>query len=114
MESLPIINKTYELYKHFSEINDHLAKRRRLTLGANIESGILFLLEQLVIAKNAPKPIKAAYLLKASGTLEVLMLKLRLILELQLVNATQIFQLQSRAEEIGRMLGGWLKSTQSQ
>ncbi|PJC38363.1 hypothetical protein CO045_00565, partial [Candidatus Peregrinibacteria bacterium CG_4_9_14_0_2_um_filter_41_14] len=59
------------------------------------------------------KTMKAACLLKSSGTLEVLTLKLRLILELKLVNETRVFQMQSEAQEIGRMLGGWLKSVQS-
>jgi len=40
------------------------------------------------------------------------MLKLRLCLELKLANETKIFQAQSALEEIGRMLGGWLKSVQ--
>lgn len=91
-----------------------MAKRWRLTLGKSTEESILSLLEYLVMAKNAPKTMKAAYLLKASGILEVLTLKIRLLLELKLVNETCVFQLQSQAQEIGRMLGGWLKSTQSQ
>jgi len=90
-----------------------MTKRWRLTLGKSIEESILKLLEQLVMAKNAPKTMKTAYLLKASGTLEVLTLKLRLLLELKLVNETRVFQLQADAKEIGRMLGGWLKATQS-
>ncbi len=90
-----------------------MTKRWRLTLGKSAEDSILTLLEHLVMAKNAAKTMKAPYLLKASGTLEVLTFKLRLMLELKLANETRIFQLQSEAQEIGRMLGGWLKSTQS-
>ena len=90
-----------------------MTKRWRLTLGKSAELSILSLLEQLVMAKNAPKTMKAASLLKASGILEVLTLKLRLMLELQLVNETRVFQMQSQTQEIGRMLGGWLKSVQS-
>lgn len=85
-----------------------------LALGKSVEEGILGLIEQLVMAKNAPKTLKTAYLLKASGTLEVLTLKIRLVLELKLMNETRVFQLQAEAQEIGRMLGGWLKSSQSQ
>jgi len=64
------------------------------------------------MAKNAPKPMKAAYLLRASAHQEICMLKLRLCLELKLANETKIFQTQSALEETGRMLGGWLKSVQ--
>jgi hypothetical protein len=42
------------------------------------------------------------------------MLKLRLLLELKLVNETKVFQTQSTVEEIGRQIGGWLKSVQTQ
>ncbi len=114
MSSLPIINKSYELYNQFTDVNDHMIKRWRLSLGTSIEKSILTLLEQIIMAKNAPKPMKAAFLLKASGTLEVLILKIRLLLEKKLVNETRVFQLQSQTQEIGRMLGGWLKSSQSQ
>lgn len=57
--------------------------------------------------------MKSGYLIRASSQLEISTLKLRLILELSLVNETKIFQLQSKLTEIGRMLGGWLKSVQS-
>ena len=65
------------------------------------------------MAKNAPKPLKAGYLIKASAKLETSMLKLRLFLEFKLTNETKVFQIQAHMEEIGRMLGGWLKSVQS-
>lgn len=65
------------------------------------------------MAKNAPKSLKAAYLIRANSHLEVTNLKLRLVLEYKLANETKIFQTQAVINEIGRMLGGWLKSTQS-
>jgi len=66
-----------------------------------------------IMAKNAPKPAKAQYLIKANAMLEIITLKLRLLLDLKLANETKIFQLQSETAEIGRMLGGWLKSMQN-
>lgn len=102
----------YEVYKHSIQISDALSKRWRYSLGISIEKSILEVLELLVTAKNAPKPMKASFLLKASSILEVTTLKIRLLLELQLVNETRVFQLQAKLQEIGRMLGGWLKSVQ--
>lgn len=113
MDSLPIINKTYDAYKAIIDLNNKLEKRRRFTVGLSLENSILDCMETLVMAKNAPKTLKAAYLIKASSKLEVSTLKLRLLLELALVNETKIFQLQANFDEIGRMLGGWLKSVQS-
>ena len=62
------------------------------------------------MAKNAPRPHKASFLIKAGANQETAMLKLRLYLELKLANETKIFQLQSVLEDIGRMGGGWRKS----
>ncbi len=108
--SLPIINKSYKAYKAIIEINHALTKRWFHSLGQSLENSILDLLENLVMAKNAPKPFKASYLIKATGKLETATLKLRLLLELRLCNETKIFQVQAQMEEIGRMLGGWRKS----
>ena len=113
MESLPVIVKSYELYKDLIEAQKHLSKSWRHSLGLSSENSVLQLMEELVMAKSAPKTTKAMYLIKANATLEVLTLKLRLLLELKLVNSTRAFQLQAKTSEIGRMLGGWLKSVQS-
>lgn len=113
MDSLPIINKSYEAYKAIVSINNSLEKRWRFSLGASLENSILNFLEQCIMAKNAPKSFKASYLIKASSQLEVATLKLRLFLELGLANETKIFQMQGILSEIGRMLGGWLKAAQS-
>lgn len=91
-------------------MNNHLEKRWRYSLGASLENSVLSLLEHLIMAKNAPKPMKSPYLIKASSQLEISTLKLRLFLELEIANETKIFQTQSKLAEIGRMLGGWLKS----
>ncbi|MEK7173092.1 MAG: four helix bundle protein [Patescibacteria group bacterium] len=110
MEELPIINRSYEVYKSVININNHLEKRWRYSLGMSLENSILSLLQELIMAKNAPKPLKSAYLIKAGSYLEISVLKLRLFLEMGITNETKIFQTQSKLAEIGRMLGGWIKS----
>lgn len=114
MEPLPIINKIYEIYKKIIDLNNSLPKTKRYSLGISLEKSILEILENLILAKKASKPLKFAYLLKADSQIEITMLKLRLYLELKLVNETKIFQTQALLKESGRMLGGWLKSAQSQ
>ncbi|TXI34222.1 MAG: four helix bundle protein [Candidatus Moraniibacteriota bacterium] len=109
-EELPVILRTYEVYKSVIDIGTHLEKRFRYSLGTSLEESILQLLEDLIMAKNAPKPNKAPYLIRASSHQEIAILKLRLCLELKIANGTKIFQAQSKLSEVGRMLGGWLKS----
>lgn len=112
MDTLPIIMRMYDLYKIVAEITHTMEKRWRYSLGQSLEKSVLDCLGELIMAKNAPKPMKAAYLLRASGLQEITILKLRLCLELKLANETKIFQAQALTLEIGRMLGGWLKSVQ--
>jgi hypothetical protein len=113
MDELPIINRTYETYKAIVEINSHLEKRWRYSLGQSLENSTLSLLQEIIMAKNASKHMKAPYLIKASSYIEISTLKLRLFLELKIANETKIFQTQAKFAEIGRMLGGWLKSVNS-
>ena len=87
-----------------------MEKRWRYSLGMSLENSILSLLQELIMAKNAPKPLKSPYLIKAGSHLEISVLKLRLFLEMRIANKTKIFQTQNKLTEIGRMLGGWIKS----
>ncbi len=100
------------MYKEIIVLQSKLEKRWRYSLGSGLENSILDFMEILAMAKSAPKTLKSSYLLKAMGKLEVNILRLRLLLELKLVNETKLFQLQAKFAEIGRMLGGWIKSVQ--
>jgi len=111
--SIPIINKTYQIYKDIIDLNTNLPRRWRYGLGSSLENSILTTIENLIMAKKAPTTLKPAYLIKADNQLEIATLKLRLLLEFDLVNNTKIFQTQGKLQEIGRMLGGWLKAAQS-
>lgn len=87
-----------------------MEKCYRYGLGSSLENSLLSLLQELIMAKNAPKALKAGYLIRACSQQEIAILKLRVYLELELANQTKIFQLQSLLIEIGKMAGGWLKS----
>lgn len=100
----------YRLYKQVVDLNTKLPKIHRYGLGQSLENSVLELLEELIMAKNAPKALKASYLIKALAQQEVATFKLRLYLELKLANETKIFQSQANLQDIGRMAGGWLKS----
>lgn len=109
-EALPVITLVYKLYKQVVELNGKLPKTQRYGIGQSLENSTLELMEQLIMAKNAPKPLKASYLIKALSQQEIATLKLRLLLELKVANETKVFQAQSNLRDIGRMAGGWLKS----
>ncbi|MCL2094954.1 four helix bundle protein [Candidatus Saccharibacteria bacterium] len=110
MDDLPLITKTEELYGASLRVCEKLSGLQRQTLGRRLEDAILSLLEYEIMAKNAPRPNKAPYLIKACALQEVIMIFLRLMINQNLANQTTLHQLQARTLEIGRMLGGWRKS----
>ena len=111
MESeLLVIQKTYEIYKQLTVMNSTIARIHRYSLGERSLNCTLEMLEQLLKAKHAPKAQKVSFLLSANTQLEILRFQLRLYLDLKLINETKVFQTQALMREVGRMLGGWLKS----
>jgi hypothetical protein len=110
MNEISIINNTYDFYKSLIETTSRIEKRFRYSLASKIEEQTLDLLQNLIMAKHAPKSLKAGYLIKCIGLLENIRLLLRMCLEINVANETNIFKLQENATETGRMLGGWLRS----
>lgn len=113
MEELPVIAKTYELYKKLIELNQTVDKAYRISASEPALNKCLELLTELMTAKHAPKAVKEQFLIKAQAQAEVLSLQLRSILELKLANETNCLKLQAKLTEVQRMLGGWLKSVRS-
>ena len=110
MEELPVITIAFEIYKKLLELNAKLDRKYRYSLGEETIKSWTDTMEQLILAKHAPKPMKASYLLKANALAEMSSLHLRAILELKLANETNVLKIQARLSEARRMIGGWLKS----
>ncbi|MCX6780541.1 MAG: four helix bundle protein [Candidatus Magasanikbacteria bacterium] len=109
-DSLPIIAKSYELYKQIVEINSNVQKRWRYGICVILEKTILEFISNLITANSAPKTHRQLYLLKANAQLEIIMLHVRIYMEFKITNQTKLYQIQSLTQEIGRMLGGWIKA----
>ena len=109
---LPVIMRTHELYQSVALLTEKLPSLKRQTIGRRVEDKTLELLEILIMAKNAPRAMKAAYLIKATAACEIVSFHLRTMLEQKLANETTLHQLLAKNAEIGRMLGGWRKSVQ--
>lgn len=112
MQELPVINRTQELYENAQKISEVLPSLKKQTVGRRLEESILELLELLIMAKHAPVAHKSLYLIKATAKTEITHFHLRILLTQKLANETTLHQLQASTAEIGRMLGGWRKSTQ--
>lgn len=112
MEELPVIVIAFEIYKKLIELNSKLDRKYRYSLGEQAAKSWTDTMQNLLLAKHAPRAMKASYLLKACASAELTSMQLRAILELNLANETNVLKLQARLSEARRMIGGWLKSCQ--
>lgn len=111
---IPIFKKTYDLYKTFYGYRDSIRKQDRHAIWLRSESAVLDVLEHILAASQAYKTEKLAALERASVKLNLLRVFIRLMRETKVVDAKKYLALQAPIDEIGRMLGGWIKSTRTQ
>jgi len=105
---LPIVQKIYDFYKLFYWQIDHLPKKSREVLTRKIEQLILELLELASIAGFSSS--KLQYLNRVSIKLDLMKVLVRMLYELKTINQPKYIELEKQLQEIGRMLGGWIKS----
>ena len=108
---LPILQKVAEFYKLFHSYSEKFPKKDRFTLGQRCENHILILLEELIRVSKVSKPQKALLLFEVSIQLDTLKILVRLLKELKVLDLKQYTCLEEQVFEIGKMLGGWIKST---
>ncbi|MGC9602917.1 MAG: four helix bundle protein [Minisyncoccia bacterium] len=108
---IPIFKKSYELYKTFYGYRTIIAKQDRYAIWQRSEDTTLEILEGILAASQAYKTDKLPALEKVSLKLNILRVFLRLMKEVKTLDNKKYIALQSLVDEIGRMLGGWIKST---
>ena len=109
---LPIVSKTYALYKTFSQFRTLVAKQYKHTICEKVEEYILEILEKLLETNGLARIEKLPRLEEASVKLNVLRIFIRLMKDTGAIDTKKYTILQTHIDEIGRMLGGWIKSTQ--
>ena len=108
---IPIFKKTYELYKEFYGFCNTVSKQDRYTIWQRCEDLILEILEYILGASQLSKIEKLPILQKASTKLNLLRVFLRLCKDTKVLDSKKYIRLEQNVDEIGRMLGGWIKST---
>lgn len=110
---LPIIQRFISVYKLWDEFRDHFPKKSRYTLGEKIGSLFIDTIELLFIASYLNKEQKLPYLQRASGKLSLLKFFLQITWELKVLDNKKYITLSKHLDEIGKMLGGWMRGIQS-
>jgi hypothetical protein len=107
---IPIFHKIYDLYKLLHSYYQQIPKFERYTLWQKCETTTLAILEALIATsyQKGEERVHSLYLM--SHKLDLLKVLLRLAKETRAINHQQYLAAQTIVYEIGKMLGGWIKS----
>lgn len=110
-EELVIITKTYDLVLWSCQHTGRFPRQHRFVLGERLERNLYALLETLIQAKYSSerKPLLDAANLK----LELLRFQIRLAKDLQCLQVKSYAFASKQIDEIGKLVGGWLRSDRS-
>ena len=107
---ISIIQKSYNLYKLTYDYAKKFPKSDKYSLGEKIKNLLLEILELLIEAETAKRDWKQPVLEKASRKLNLLKILLRLANDIKILDDKKYLTAQDQVQEIGRMLGGWIKA----
>jgi hypothetical protein len=104
----PVIRKMYQLTLEYTDRVRGFPRHCRFVLGDRILVNCYEILEGLVEARydKAKKPLLRAQNLR----IEKLRFQTRLCMDMQVISAKQYGHLAQLLDEVGRMVGGWLKT----
>ncbi|MFA5104982.1 MAG: diversity-generating retroelement protein Avd [Candidatus Margulisiibacteriota bacterium] len=107
IESANSIAKTYDLIRWLMPTVSKFPKCKRYTLGQRIENNILDILALLLEANYSKE--KLNILKQANLKLEVFRHLIRLSYDLRFINIRRYELISKETNEIGRLIGGWIK-----
>ena len=109
-KNLSIFEKTYELILWLYPTVNKFPKSQRFVLGQQIENAVLEILKGIIQANHERN--KLVFLQQISVNLDKLRILIRLSKDLKFINIKQYQFAADKINEIGKMLGGWIKSYQ--
>ena len=106
---IPIFAKLYDFYKNLSWFIGRFPKIKRYTLGQKLDNLTLEIFELLFEIPSSQN--KIGLLNQTSIKLDLIKILLRLAKDNQCLKDKNYLELQSTLQEIGKMLGGWIRAT---
>ena len=107
-QDLVIFQKVYDLILWLYPAVNKFPKSQRFVLGQQIENTVLEILKGIIQANQERN--KLPYLKQISVNLDKLRILIRLSKDLRFISIKQYGFATNKVNEIGKMLGGWLKS----
>ncbi len=106
----PILKSTVDLYKEFYLCLKMFPKKDQYLLGKRCEEYILLFVELILVAVAQPRDQKLKTLEQANRKFDMLKVLIRMGRDLKMLDNKKYLSLESRIQEIGKMLGGWIRS----
>jgi len=107
---VPIVRKTYELHQTLHDFQRTIPKADRYTIWQRCENRSLEILEGFIRTTYLPQNMRPQHLLNISAHVDMLRIFIRLCFDVKAISQKKFIDLQAKVDEIGRMLGGWIKS----
>ncbi len=108
MQDLTIYQKTYDLILYLFPIVDRFPKYEKFVLCSQIKNRLLYIIKQIIRANKSRNKIPVLFDIDIS--LEELRVLIRLAHDRRFLSKKSYAETSRRLSEIGRLLGGWLKS----
>ncbi len=105
----PIFHKTYELYRLLYRYENQVPKNHRYTVWQKCEQGSLDILTAIIRTGYTQGDVRLNAIRKVSENLDLLKVFIRLARETNSINQKVHLEIQNLVQEIGKMVGGWLK-----
>ena len=114
-EQIPLFQAVYKLYVAWHLRCETIPKKDRFSIGQKTEKFLLDILTLIVSAYYTKELMyKRKYLAKANTLLECVKITIRLAKDVKVLEQRWYVEYESRLQEIGKMLGGWIKSAQKE
>jgi len=107
----PIFTRTYDLLRWLIPMTVKFPRSQRFVLAEAVQRTALRFQERLIEAVRADVPLSS--LRQADIDLTKLRFYLRLCRDLELMSVGQYGHAAQMVDEVGRLLGGWIKSSAS-
>jgi four helix bundle protein len=108
MKELIIFKKTYDFSKWLLKRTNKFPKSHRFSVAVKMENCMLEFLRKITVANHRQK--KIPLLKEADEELIAIRIYLRLSHDLEFITTKSYGYAIRQLEEIGKMLGGWIKS----
>jgi hypothetical protein len=110
---IPIVKKIYEFYKDFHLLKTKIPKTDRHTIFQKCDNLIIDLLDNTLEASQLYKSQKLDALERASRKISFLRILFRLMKDVGSIDLKAYSIFEEKIDEIGRMLGGWIRSSRN-